>query len=792
MKTALLVLAALILFAGPIQLAIAAETREGPLEVEIPPQTLALALNEFAEQYGLQIVYLPATVAGRSSQGFSGRGSAEEVLSALLAGTGLEWRVQNELTFLIAVRESRPATEGADRVATEIVTHSPLFMGEVVVTAARREEPGIDVPASVSAYNHTFIEDRSIDTVEQLVGLTPGANFTAPTSFGDDNRFTIRGIAANFGNATVGVYVDDVALTVNEGGNEPNIRLFDVERVEILRGPQGTLYGAGAMGGAIKYITKKPDLSQTEGQLRLEGAKLSAGEHDVALDAAISVPIVEDRLAVRFAGSFVDGGGYVDIPNAIGGPIEDSNSRQIRALRGTLRWQPVERLTLDLGVFVDQRRFRGEAATYLRSTSTPVDDFRTAPPMGGERDFEQLSLNLAFDLGWAELRSITSRFDSSDDFLVLTEPGNSVSVHLNFLNDTRTSSQELRLLSAPTGRWSWVAGIYYQDVETADDRALAIPDLGIADLSFTSEVIDRRQLSAYGEATYQIAEKWAATAGLRYFTEDVATFVSSSQMGGPPGVIEGDDEFSAATPRFVLSYRPSDRIRAYASVSEGFRGGGINELGAVLPGVPIGYEPDSLRAYEVGVKTTTGKLDLTAALYYNDWEDVQTLFLNRGVGTHIINGGKAHTAGLELTLDYEVVRGLRIGANAAVGEAEYDEPFFTGYRTIEAGDRIPNTPEWNFALLLSYDRPLSRDSILSIRVDGSYSGDVVNIAQSDFTERTENWNALIGVVRPSYELSAFVRNITDESSFFTEGLSGLLGPHRYRPRSFGLQFVKRF
>ena len=777
---------------------------------DIQSQPLNLALSEYARQSQQQILFSPDIVAGQISNVVRGKLKPLAALDILLEGSNLEY--SQTTSDAILIRLSEKSTTKDDKTVKKKALGSqddaaagakneqssdtnskkrPMIeqqdsdsswqIDEIIVTANRREQSLIEVSSSISVFEQGFIEQRGIDSIKDIIVLTPGIVADNPELFGDGNDFTIRGVSGQpLSTATVGVYLDEVPLTVGEGANEPTIRTFDLERVELLRGPQGTLYGAGAMGGAIRYISNKPDASEFDGQLRLEGSSIKNGGEDYAIDGAVNVPLAPDRLALRVTGSYDKRGGYIDLPNALDGPEKDANTRELASIRGVLRFTPNDDLTVDLQAWYEDRDFDGLRVLNTGATSLLVDDAETGIVSFGGGKFEQYALTVSYDFGWMEAVSSTSfiKNDSTVSFPQILFPPAPFTTNIE--NELESFTQELRLVSRHGGPFSWIFGIFYQDSDS--QGFLEIPDFfGLRG----DGIEEREQLSFYGELSYQITKTLQATVGLRHFTED--SFESFERtLFGFPALVENDNDFDKTVPKFALTFLPSENINLYGSVSQGFRVGGLNL--SPHPADPTAFNPDSLWAYEVGLKAKTldGRLNASVAAFYNDWSSIQIFQFGLGGGV-VVNGGEAHTQGIEAQVSYQLIQGLVLSANASLMEAEFDET--VAVAGITDGNRIPDVAESNAAILLDYTRPIWDDKQFEFHLDTVYAGNQVNPDQSGKRGSSVTWNARAGVSADQWKAAIYVRNlgnrlVVDEFNDFFFAVE--------RPRTIGIEVSRHF
>lgn len=654
---------------------------------------------------------------------------------------------------------------------------------QITVTGTRRELSLFETPSALTVFNEGFIEDRSIDSINDLVTLTPNLRSGAPEIFGQTNSFSIRGVQGLSGGATVGVYLDEVPQTFSGGGNEPNIRTFDLERVEVLRGPQGTLFGAGAMGGAIRYITNKPDSTEYEAKIHLEGSTTKEGGESYAVDGVVNLPLVKDKLALRVTASRQETAGVIDIVNAIGGPFEDADTNELTSVRGVLRWTPTDALTVDLQVWHDETSFRGLRAVNVGSSSPFVDDIERGPLSFGDMNFDQYAGTVTYDAGFMEIVSTSSWVETQSNADTTAGPPFIFGSFI-FVSTFEAFSHETRFVSQHDGPFSWILGVYYQDAKAPADEFNG-PALGLISGSSKSH----EQISGFGELSYQLTDRLSATAGLRYYSEDVVE-QSTAEFMGIVSTRDGDASYNELLPKFLLQYEASDNLNLYASASKGFRVGGANLVTSPLD--PPQFEPDSLWSYEAGAKfiLLDGRINGGAAVFYNDWTDLQVLTpAPSGFVNLVTNVGAAHTFGFEAELSIELTEGLIFGVNGAVLDAEFDEDLVTFRGPIAAGERIPFTPENSFALFLDYEREIANNVDFRLHIDGAYTGEEVGLTQGPVVDSSLFWNGRTSVSYRNVELGLFVRNAFNDAPVRRFNAFLFSVP---RPRTIGVDLTARF
>ena len=755
-----------------------------PVDFDIAAQPLDGALNEFALQSDREIFYSSDLVEGKRAKRVNGSYEPEDALDVLLADTGLDYSVTGQETFLVAAEETMP--EKYQPVSPQgLMIHkksADVTLDEIIVTASHREATLLDTSSSVSVFTGQFIEERGLRSIDDLIGLTPGIVADQPDLYGDNNTFTIRGINAQaLSNATVGIYLDDVPLTVGGGSDEPTVRMFDLERVEILRGPQGTLWGAGAMGGAIRYISNKPDAaSGFGGQFRLEGLTTKDGDRGYALDGALNIPLGADLAALRITASHEDQGGYIDLPNALGGPYKDANSGEQSTARAVLRFTPTERFTIDLQAWIEERDYEGLTVLGNAAVSTVVDDIESGILAMGDASFYQYSLRILYSFDAFDLLSLSSNMDNESDFAFPQPVGMPPNQTTFSGSELESFTQEIRLLSTGDGPFSWIAGAFYQSADR--DEGLSLTALGLNSVS----VEQREQLSFYGEFSYRLTEILEATVGMRYFSEDT----DGTSLVDFGGVILNDlldqGRFTKTSPKALLSYSPSESLNLYASASQGFRVGGLNL--SLNPAVVRSFDPDLLWSYELGAKFKSqgGQISGSVAVFYNDWSDIQIFETLPGAG-FTVNGGKAHTQGLEAELRFAPGEELAIGFSGSLMESEFDET--VPESGIVAGTRIPDVADENASVFVDYATAISDRVRFFLHLGFIYQGDQVNADQSPKRDSSTTWNARTGIGFEHWDVAVYGRNLNNDQTLdrFNDFYFSTL-----RPRTYGIELISRF
>lgn len=658
----------------------------------------------------------------------------------------------------------------------------------IIVTATRREENIQDIGLSVTALTNENLVAQGVEQFFDFATEVPNLSFgfTGDGSLGA-RTIAIRGIG---GRGTTGFYIDDTPVI-----NTLDPRILDIARVEILRGPQGTLFGARSMGGVVRLVTTQPDTSNYTGYAHagVSFTDRSDGVNYIT-DGALNAPIVKDRLALRISGYyqyeegvFDKGIGPLDAP-----PVsirEDIDDLKSWGGQAALRWEVADNLVLTprfMYQYLDLDAFRFADRTPGNFLQRQIFD----RPEGGTDEWYLASFTGEYDAGWGEFVSTTSYFDrfieEAEDstnafaFFFATELPGPITRDTGF----ERFVHETRFASAFDGPLQVNAGVFFADSETAPREYIWIVE-GYADLfGGPSDVAFRfddkrtaREISVFGEISYDITSSLQATVGARFFDNKTTFEQTQSGFLGPVDAATDAVSEDGVNLKFLLEYKPFSNLLTYASAAEGYRIGG-NNIGLVPSCDPelealgvtrddvLSFNSDSLWTYEIGAKAAfaNGRATLNAAAFRTDWSDLQTsVLLQCGLG-FTGNSGEARIDGFEIELAMEPVDGLTFNVNAGYNDARITE---AGPSTGQAvGDPIFQVPDWTFSANVGYVRPLIGDYDGFVRVFYSYVGESFS-ANND----TENprlrpsydiLDARIGVKTERYEFTIFGKNLTNE------------------------------
>ncbi len=853
---------------------------------DIAAQSLSQALVQFCEQSQLVVTAATDLLTGKHAPAVHGAMLPEEALRKLLEGSGLKYikGSDGEVTILQTnlsygernggngLQLAQAGAKGADASASS-ATQSPaeqraatdpgqnstgMQIEEVVVTATKRAEREQDIPVSIAVIGHQEIERRGVVGMEDYLRSIPGVSQI--DRGGRDNAIIIRGIntepeTENFGGGTtVATYFDETPITAagSLAGGGIDIRPVDIERIEVLRGPQGTAFGDASLGGAMRIIPVRPQLDHFSARLTGNYSQTSgSGGDNSMIQGVVNIPLVTDRFALRAVGyRYEDSGFYRNIsgtdPTVIAaasvfnlgdfvrGPLQDDVGRMVtRGGRLAALWKPTDDLNLALNYLtqrIDQDGSPIATVGKYDQTYIPVaPQARLRGEAGQVNDTKMDLLNavMSYDLGWAALTSVASWIDSgsvSNTSFLFPFPGTTMVGPGDFSSFTG----EIRLASQLLGRTQFLTGLYYEEL---DDDFLqvvhwpgtpATSPVGTNPLFYQSLTRTREQRAIFGEVSYKLTEKLTATAGGRYFEFDKkeGDLREGGFVGVPIGLgqrntvasSDGNSSFKAG-----LSFKPREDSLLYASWSQGFR------LGRPTSGVPAALcdpnndgvidgsnvsvastreiESDFLDSYEVGGKFSflDRRVVLSASAYHIDWTNLPvTAFAGTCSFGYTVNVGEATSDGAELQASIVVRKGLKIdvGAGYTQPEISKDQPI-QGWRK---GDRLPGSPKVSANLAAQYDFNVAAYKAF-VRADslyvGKFHGDVVEtpLTQAGGYVKVD---ARAGIDLGNLSVELFARNLTDNDAFTWRtarpslvGVTPFYG-YRLRPRTVGIQLGYSF
>jgi outer membrane receptor protein involved in Fe transport len=724
---------------------------------------------------------------------------------------------------------------------------APNSVEEVVVTAQKKSERLVDVPMAVSSVKADDLTSQNLVKLSDYVTRLPSVVFEQAGTEARANQIAIRGVAASGGSAaTVAITVDDVPFTSATQMAQsplPDLDPATLASIEVLRGPQGTLYGASSLGGLLKYVTAQPDPTHFSGRVEVGADTVSEGDQGYSVRGAVNIPIIADKLAVRVNAFDRRDAGYVDnvFPTNKG---EDINDTHAYGWRVAALARLSDNLTVDLSYMRQHQSGYSPVIPVCPSCTTPFSGQPDYTPIYGDlttsvgpsnrvSTFTLYSGRVHWDLGPVNLTSITSWGDFTSQsnidqtrifgfvlpFYGLS-PANATVPLINF-DETKKFTQEVRLASSGHHFVDWLAGAFYSHeditvrqaftVHDASDKEVGVPLDQVSPGTFVEKAV-------FGDLTFNFTDKFDVQVGGRYSKSDTeSSFVATidppvqfifgpSQSGVNPSLSDSSTTW-LITPR----YHFTPDVMVYARVATGYRPGGTN---STVPGIPLTYDADTVTNYELGFKGVLPQYNLTfdADLFQIDWDRMQLTATDAFTQiSYFTNAGKARSRGLEMSGDWRPLQGLDVQANATWTDAVLTEdiPQPAGASTSLGlkGDRIPGVPK--FAANLSVQQDWDVGHGFSAYVGGSlvYTssrlGDFPNIVPPDpaaFGDRIKMpsmsyVDLRAGLYNNDWTLNLYVRNVGDNRAVaYASTRGGTTTPTAIyiQPRTIGFTLARSF
>lgn len=701
---------------------------------------------------------------------------------------------------------------------------------EIVVTADKRERSIQDVPISVSAISAEEILSRGINNYSDYLSSVAGVQFNANEP--NSQRFSIRGattdpaVAGSQLQNTVGVYLDDVPLTSLVGAPTLiDVNPVDAERIEVLRGPQGTLYGSASLGGAVNIVTASPSYDGLSGRIAASIATTRFGEASYGGQAMLNAPLVDGKIAARIAATYRRDGGWVD-----NGTRKDSNRFDEYAVRAKLRFDPTEQLRIDLTGTI-QRSHNQDVGSinpalgdYARDPRTPDDrvtQFRFVQARAAYEFTDSLKLTVSGAYAEVESSEVSDLFFYRPTInfyggilrgptFNYNSPGGD-GQYESFLSKARSVEARLQY---DQGIFSAFLGGFYRK-ETIDYTAdILAPGLSsqigppLGSIYFPNDLVLRSSTHArnaekalFGEVALRPGN-FEFVAGARVSDNEVAQDFSQIALGNTT-VFPIVSKSSQVTPKFVAAYRFDPSHMIYASATRGYRTGFGNRPQLVPFGAPLSTDADTIWSYEVGLKSAwlDNTLMLNISAYHADWKNIQFSVRPPGSPSSFYNNaGAAETEGFEIEAVMRPSKRLTISTAVSVNRSRLTDP--GGARgslgtVLTVGKHLPGTPDFQISNSLEYRAPIGGEDSAYIRVDHRYFGK--NFAEIDNLTRQGDYNVLdlrAGVDLGQYQISAFATNLFEGRGVtFRLPTSAAIIPneqYQIKPRTIGLMASVRF
>jgi outer membrane receptor protein involved in Fe transport/tetratricopeptide (TPR) repeat protein len=666
---------------------------------------------------------------------------------------------------------------------------------EVVVTARKRAENIEDVPQSIDVLSSQDLQNLDVARIEDFALHSPSISVTSTGPGGQ--RLFIRGASdgsdANFGHSnisTIAFLLDDLSLGFY--GHDPDLHLYDIERIEVLNGPQGTLFGPGSLSGAVRIVTKKPDPQVTNAAVDLEGAKIDGGGTSHSVEAFVNIPLIDGTTALRASAYSAYQGGYIDNVLASRHWLNGVTSSNAQWAGSDLNTLPVLGGRIAVQSTINDRwvlRITGQYQRQVYSGSWDEDPTYVGPralrqfsPAGGYNYGRFLELSAEGDVGIADLIYVGgyssqanrrlydfsdyAQYGSDSQFIqattCVTDPFSGPGTHgckVPYMygevsNTLERWSNELRVQSKPTGNVQWTIGAYWErttnpysgfehlpniNFDGAPARGALEPGAAPLPEEFYSDYATGREslTSVFGDATVNLSPRWSIEGGIEHFhstLSDSTDWASYFYQPKTAAYYSGSSEktnFKAS-----LNYKPNERALIYFSFAQGFREGGFNYLAQDShPTIPHHFNPDTLNNFELGWKTHYfgGRLRWDGAVYYMLWHEYQVNVTIPGPPFAFnANIGDARIYGVESSLEWQPIGALRLEVSADYNDATLRSNEFQNPSFIAVpGERLPYAPEFNANVVARYDWNLHAALQLFAQIDGSYKGSMWNDLRID-------------------------------------------------------------
>ena len=805
---------------------------EQRFRLEIPAQPMHRSLNALARAIGAQTLFPFEAMSHLEGPALDGEYTAVAALQALLADTGYQGRINDK--GVIVVRSTAPASPSGDGednmaqagekrengsgvfllsalaaffagegMAQDMAGTDPRLIEEVIVTATRRETGVQDTALSISALSGEALDKNVYTNAGQFLDAVPGVTAfnTGPAS----NRVIIRNIATSTqetGAPTTAAYLNDFVVS-GAGASAPPLRLVDMDRVEVLKGPQGTLFGRSAMGGIIRYISNKPDTTAIAGGVNGYFSQTEDGGDNVGGYGYVNLPL-GDTVALRAVGYSYQHDGYID--NVELGE-DDINEEDTVGGRLALRWTPSEDFTADL-IYLYQTIDAGNnwTTTIRTPAADPAGVITPADPasrraIGGvvqedSSDYRIVNLDLEYRFDSFTAKLLATRTEEETGFVF--DQREFVSITNGCVCDgvakpsggtIDTDLLELRLVSSGGGRLDWIAGAYYEDVQ--DEYQQNIVYLGSGDAVFGflpvadgALAIDSESESpsseraVYGELGWAFSDATKLTVGYRRSDVEFATTFTKTdgfflEFDGTTAIrgIEFATQEDVDTYKVSLEHALNEDLFAYITAASGYRRGGFNRPTAIAPFST--YDSDTLWSYEAGVKSTWfgGRLVANAALFFIDWDDIQLVVQDPVTFARTTeNVGAAEIPGVEFSVAAMLTPNLDVTIAGSITRPELQEDVPGGV-SGKAGDTLPGAAEEQFTVSANYDRPLGGGLDLFGSLVYRFVGDRLNDFNTDLDVALGDYDLMdinVGVrSNRGYSVSLFAHNLFDEAITYT-------------------------
>ncbi len=829
------------------------------MPINLPAQSLDRDVRDLARQTGITISYSRRALKRYKGKAISGHFTAREILGVLLKDTNYNFEFVNDNTVRIFKRRLKTQTPGTANTAKPrtpptsleiplVLSNSAIEKDEIIVTANKRDRFDIlqSAPYSVSVVSNNMLKTLGVTDTPSLSIHIAGVEMT---NLGlNRNKMSIRGISDGAFNgrvqSTVGVYFNDTPINYNSP--YPEIPLVDIDSIEVLRGPQGSLYGTGSIGGIFKITPNSPELRNVESWLQAGVSTTHDGGFNSELMAMVNMPIVKDKLGLRAVGYTINNSGYIDDIR-----LEKDDINKTRNAGGRLkaRWQITPDWRLSAGVAYQDVQADDTQYALENLPRLQRDNYIAEPHSD---NLLHTNINIVGDFQWGRLKSTTSRIKR--DINHIFDASLSVPQNLNRPVEPTsfTENREIDFVSHETtmnvdvndwldilvgGFFTRANSDYLSEYKIlgAGNRGTGNQGAGNQGMEvFYSEV--RNDVSThyggFGEIDIKPSNKWEISAGLRWFDEHLTTKTLIDDFDAPPKEIEGNKTDSDFLPRLNIGYQFTPDAFLYGLVTVGYRVGGLNTGNAahssavVTPDSKLGFtalsthgdnddddnddddddisvfESDVITMLEFGGKTRwyDDKLTVNASAFYINWKNIQSEQIFDGGFSSVLNAGDATNLGYEFEITYHPMLNIDIQANMTV-----NNPDVTNFNPVLGPNvdekHLPRIPDLSAGIILTYRKPIGQTGWRSTwSLDYAFTGaSELSFATTDDLDMGNNHalNARVNLANNAWQVEGFINNILDDKSNtfafgnpFTFRLQQHLTPQR--PRTIGMRLRRQF
>lgn len=804
---------------------------EEKVKFDIKPQALSSALDAFGVRTHRQILFTPALTADKTTAGISGELDTDAALAELLAGTGLTFS-DSDGTILIVQgtagggspppgggsTATHPNRLGAARQASPSEASGTPSPEEIVVTAQKREERLKDVPMPVSVLSAKSLVDNNQVLIKDYFSTIPA--FYVSPNFAGQQMLSIRGITTGgFTNPTVAILVDDVPFgtsTFWAGNQVPDIDPSDLARLEVLRGPQGTLYGVNSMSGLVKYVTIDPSTEGYSGRISI-GTSSVYNEHEPGynLRGSANVPFT-DTLAIRISAYRRQDSGYLDNPVY---NLRGVNQAEAYGGRLSVMWRPSDDFSVKFNALYQNIRADGSQDVDIEPGLGDLQQNYINGIGGYNRTIQLYDLTVKANLRYFDIVSVTSyginRYTASLDWssvvgaAVQSIYGVGSAAYIDHNNITKFT-QELRFSGSIWQDFDWLVGGFYthEDAPDSEIAPVYVPATGqIVGQYWTGTFpTTYEEYAAFADLTYRITDQLDIQIGARESrieTADLQEIQTGPLTGSMTPVITPAVSSSASAFTYLVTprWKISPDVMIYGRFASGYRPGGPQAGALIAQGAPPKYNPDETDSYEIGLKGDffDHRLSIDTSLYYIDWNDIQINLQTKQGFQYNSNGSHAKSEGFEFSVESRPLTGLTAAAWIAYDNAVLTQAFpANGTAYGVPGSRLPNTPGVSANVSLQQDFPLWKDTIGFVGGMVSYIGDRVsvftNTSQRQVFPAYTKLDLRAGVSYESWTANFFVNNATDVRGVLNGGIG--FDPHfafvYIQPRTIGLTLSRTF